>query len=112
MELCQLLTTPQPADWETVIGSPPAHHAALRVVLCRLRTSRNLWNITERQEMVTEDCYSYTVGADVLVVLTNRGSNLGNATKTCSLQLPASSQLMRKGLTAMQDVLDFNQVRP
>jgi hypothetical protein len=80
--------------------------------ICRLRTSRNLWNITERQETVTEDCYSYTVGADVLVVLTNRGSNLGNATKTCSVQLPASSQLMRKGLAALQDVLDFNQVNP
>lgn len=86
------------------------HRVQCRV--CRLRTSRNLWNITERQETVTEDCYSYTVGADVLVVLTNRGSNLGNATKTCSVQLPASSQLMRKGLASLQDVLDFNQVRP
>lgn len=51
------------------------------------------------------------MGADVLVVLTNRGSNLGNATKTCSVQLPANSQIMRKGLAGMQDVLDFSQVR-
>lgn len=85
---------------------------AAAVFACRLRTSRKLWNITERHETVTEDCYSYTLGADTLVVLTNRGSNLGNATKTCSITLPANSQLMRKGLTGVQDVLDFQQVSP
>jgi hypothetical protein len=80
------------------------------VCLRRLRTSRKLWNITERDESVTEDCYSYTIGSDLLVVLTNRGSNLGNATKTCSITLPANSPLLRKGLTGVQDVLDFQQV--
>jgi len=78
---------------------------------CRLRTSRKLWNVTERSETVTADCYSYTLGADTLVVLTNRGSNLGNATKTCSMVLPENSQLLAKGLTSLQDVLDATQVR-
>jgi hypothetical protein len=76
----------------------------------RLRTSRKLWNITERHEAVTEDCYSYTLGTDMLVVLTNRGSNLGNATKKCSIALPASSMLLQRGVAALQDVLDFSQV--
>lgn len=89
----------------------PSVRLDLCLLLCRLRTSRKLWNVTERQETVTEDCYSYTIGTDLLVVLTNRGSNLGNATKTCTVTLPASSQLLRKGLTGVQDVLDFQQVR-
>jgi hypothetical protein len=77
---------------------------------CRLRTSRKLWNVTERHAAVSADCFSYTLGPDLLVVLTNRGSNLGNATKACSVVLPSSSQLLHKGLAAVQDVLDFTQV--
>lgn len=46
----------------------------------------------------------------MLVVLTNRGSNLGNATKTCSIALPPSSRLLQKGVAALQDILDFSQV--
>lgn len=78
--------------------------------LLRLRTARKLWNVTERHETVTADCYSYTLGPDLLVVMTNRGSNLGNATKTCSVKIPEGSQLMLKGIINLQDVLDSTQV--
>lgn len=66
--------------------------------------------MTERPETVTADCYSYSVGPDVLVVTTNRGSSPHNADKSCSVVLPEASQLMRNGLAGLQDVLDFKQV--
>jgi hypothetical protein len=76
----------------------------------RLRTSRQLWNVSERAESVTADCYAYTVGPDALVVTTSRGSSSKVVHDACEVVLEEGSALMRTGLAGMQDVLDFKQV--
>jgi hypothetical protein len=83
----------------------------------RLRTSRQLWNVTERHANVTSHCYAYTVGPDTLVVTTNRGSGSASSSsparseqQTCDITLPEGSQLLRTGLPGLQDVLDAAQV--
>jgi hypothetical protein len=73
------------------------------VYVCRLRTSKELWQLPERELAVTANCYIFSRGDAVLAVTTNSGSSSGSV-QQCSVQLPADFTLLDGGLDGVQDV--------
>lgn len=81
-------------------------------LVCRLRTSLQLWSQPEVELNATADCYVFSRGPDVLVLLTNRGSSQQVSAETCSVQLTASGSqsLLQGGLSNICDVLSDSKV--
>lgn len=100
---------------------PPA--AACHCHHCpRLRTQHELWRQPHGDVAATADCYAFTRGPQVLVVLTNAGSsrlehggsNSGGSKagqRQCSVVLPEGFSMLRGGLGGVRDVLQGGQVR-
>jgi hypothetical protein len=83
------------------------------VHVCRLRTSKELWKLPERELAVTANCYIFSRGYAVLAVTTNRGSSSSSSSsdvQQCSVRLPEDFTLLDRGLDGVQDVTG-SQVR-